>query len=188
MLFRSAAIAPFWLADRSDVVFSLVTYRGALPIVGGSLWVVFRGASWAGFVQHWDQVLFAGGAAVLSVALLAWRRHRGWAPPRVYGLLALAAACVPMLAKTSWPYYLLDPYVFAAIWWLARPGRILDWRLAAPLLLAGIGTVLAAVEPSLPLPSAPGAADGILASAGMAVVILLVVAGDALERWPRPAS
>ena len=184
----AAAIAPFWLADRSDVVFSLLTYRGALPIVGGSLWVAFRGASWAGFIQHWDQVVFAGVAAVLSVALLAWRPRRGWAPPRVYGLLAMAAACVPMLAKTSWPYYLLDPYVFAAIWWLARPGRILDWRLAAPLLLAAMGTVLAAVEPSLPLPSGPGAVGGILASGGVGVVILLVFAGDALEWTPRVSS
>ena len=115
-------IAPFWLADRSDVVYSLLTYRGGLPTVGGSLWVAYTGASWAGFVQHADALLFAGAALLLSVAVLAARPHRGWTAPRVYGLLAVAAACVPMLAKTSWPYYLLDPYVFAAIWWLGRPG------------------------------------------------------------------
>jgi hypothetical protein len=96
----------------------------------------------------------------------------------VYGLLAVAAGCVPMLAKTSWPYYLLDPCVFAAIWWLGRPGRVLSWRLSAPLLLAAGGIVLAAVEPTLPLAPGPGAVVGILASAGMALVIVLVMAGN----------
>ncbi|MGA9112697.1 MAG: hypothetical protein WB802_02705 [Candidatus Dormiibacterota bacterium] len=171
-------IAPFWLADRSDVVYSLLTYRGGLPTVGGSLWVAYTGASWAGFVQHADALLFAGAALVLSAAVLAARPHRGWTVPRVYGLLAVAAACVPMLAKTSWPYYLLDPYVFAAIWWLGRPGRPLSWRLSAPLLLAAGGIVLAAVETTLPLAPGPGAVDGILASAGMALVIALLVAGN----------
>jgi hypothetical protein len=188
-LTAAAVIAPFWLADRTDVVFSLVTYRAALPIVGGSLWVAFPGGAWAGFVRHSDGLLFAGAALVLSVIALAWRRREGWAPPRVYGLLAVAAACVPMLAKTSWPYYLLDPYVFAAIWWLGRPGRVLSWRVSAPLLLAAGGIVVAAVEPTLPLPPGPGAIDGILASAGMAVVIALILAADlAGHRLRSPAS
>ncbi|MGD1035381.1 MAG: hypothetical protein ABR977_13255 [Candidatus Dormibacteria bacterium] len=174
----AAVVAPFWLADRSDVVYSLLTYRGSLPTVGGSLWVAFPGAAWAGFVQHADALLFAAAALVLSAAVLAVRPRGGWAPPRVYGLLAVAAACVPMLAKTSWPYYLLDPCVFAAIWWLGRPGRVLSWRLSAPLLLAAGGIVLAAVEPTLPLAPGPGAVVGILASAGMALVIVLVMAGN----------
>jgi hypothetical protein len=174
-LTAALVIAPFWLANHSQVLFSLVTYRGALPIVGGSLWVAFPAGAWAGFVQHWDTLLFAGAALLLSVAVLAWRPHEAWAPPQVYGLLAVAAACVPMLAKTSWPYYLLDPYVFAAIWWLGRPGRALGWRVSAPLLLGAGGIVLAAVEPTLPLPPTPGAADGILASAGMGVVIAIIL-------------
>jgi hypothetical protein len=175
VLTAAAVIAPFLLANRSGVVYSLVTYRGDLPIVGGSLWVAFLGSAWDGFVRHSDAVLFAGAALVLSVAALAWRPRRGWATPRVYGLLAVAAACVPMLAKTSWPYYLLDPYVFAAIWWLGRPERVVSWRLAVPLLLAAGDIVLAAIEPTLPLPAGPGAAVGIAASAGTAVVIALLV-------------
>jgi len=174
-LTAAAVIAPFLLANRSGVVYSLVTYRGELPIVGGSLWVAFLGSGWDGFVRHSDAVLFAGAALVLSVAALAWRPRDGWAAPRVYGLLAIAAACVPMLAKTSWPYYLLDPYVFAAIWWLGRPGRVLSWRLAVPLLLAGGATLLAVIEPALPLPAGPGAVVGVAASAGMAVVIALLL-------------
>ena len=174
VLTAAAVIAPFLLANRSGVVYSLVTYRGELPIVGGSLWVAFLGSAWDGFVQHSDALVFAGAAVVLSVAALAWRPRGGWGAPRVYGLLAVAAACVPMLAKTSWPYYLLDPYVFAAIWWLGRPGRVLHWRVAVPLLLAGGDIVLAAIEPTLPLPADTGAVVGIAASAGMAVVIALL--------------
>jgi hypothetical protein len=170
----AAVIAPFVLANRSGVVYSLVTYRGQLPVVGGSLWVAFLGSAWDGFVQHSDALLFAGAALLLSVAALVWRPHRGWAAQRVYGPLAVAAACVPMLAKTSWPYYLLDPYVFAAVWWLGRPGRVLHWRLAVPLLLAAGDIVLAAIEPTLPLPAATGAVVGIAASAGMAVAIALL--------------
>jgi hypothetical protein len=175
VLTAAAVITPFVLANRSGVVYSLVTYRGELPIVGGSLWVAFLGSAWDGFVQHSDALLFAGAALVLSVAALVWRPHGGGAPHRVYGLLAVAAACVPMLAKTSWPYYLLDPYVFAAVWWLGRPGRLVSWRLAVPLLLLAAGDiVLAAVEPTLPLPAGPGAVVGIAASAGMALVIALL--------------
>ncbi len=174
-LTAAAVIAPFLLANRSGVVYSLVTYRGELSIAGGSLWVAFLGSGWDGFVRHSDAVLFAGAALVLSVAALAWRPRHGWTAPRVYGLLAIAAACVPMLAKTSWPYYLLDPYVFAAIWWLGRPGRVLSWRLAVPLLLAGGATLLAVIEPALPLPAGPGAVVGVAASAGMAVVIALLL-------------
>jgi hypothetical protein len=187
-LTAAAVIAPFLLANRSGVVYSLVTYRGELPVVGGSLWVAFLGSGWDGFVQHSDAVLFAGAALVLSVAALAWRPHSGWTAPRVYGLLAVAAACVPMLAKTSWPYYLLDPYVFAAIWWLGHPGRVVSWRLAAPLLLAAGGTVLAAVEPTLPLPAATGTVVGIAASAGMAVVVGLILVEWIRLRAPRPPA
>ena len=182
VLTAAVVIAPFLLADRGDVVFSLVTYRGALPIVGGSLWVAFQGAGWIGAVQHSDTLIFGGAALLLSVAALALRPAAGWSPPRVYGLLAVAAACVPMLAKTSWPYYLFDPYVFAALWWLARPGRVLGWSAAPPLLLAAGGAVLAAVEPSLPLGPGTGALVGILASAGMAAVIALILAGWASPR------
>src|ERR1039458_7386115 len=62
-LTAAAVIAPFFLANRSGVVYSLVTYRGELPIVGGSLWVAFLGSAWDGFVRHSDDLLFAGAGA-----------------------------------------------------------------------------------------------------------------------------
>jgi hypothetical protein len=33
------------------------------------------------------------------------------------------------------PYYLLEPYLFAVLWWLSRPGTALNWRAVVPLLL-----------------------------------------------------
>jgi hypothetical protein len=52
---------------------------------------------------------------------------------------------------------------------------VLHWRLAVPILLAGGDIVLAAIEPTLPLPAGTGAVVGIAASAGTAVVIALLV-------------
>ena len=46
----------------------------------------------------------------------------------IAGLLTVAACCFPLFAKTVFPYYLLEPYIFALLWWLARPGSALNWR------------------------------------------------------------
>jgi hypothetical protein len=51
---------------------------------------------------------------------------------------------------------------------------VLHWRVAVPLLLAGGDIVLAAIEPTLPLPAVTGAVVGIAASAGMVLVIALL--------------
>ncbi len=149
-------VAPFVIADRADLVYSLVTFRSALPIAGGSLWFAIRGAPWAGVVQGDDTWIFLGAAIVLVGVVLVRRRERSLAPPRVHGLLAVAAICVPMLAKTTWPYYFLDPCLLATIWWLGRPCGVLGWRAAAPLALAVGGGVLGALDQGLPLAPLPG--------------------------------
>jgi len=171
----AAGLLPFYLADRQDLLYSLVTNRGSLPIDGGSLWLWVRGASWAGLVQHGDAVLFTAAAIALCAAAL-WRRPAAaCTPQRLYGLLAVAAACILMLAKTTWAYYVLDVYVFAAIWWLGRPGRLLTWRVLAPLLVAA-GTLLATETVALP-PAALNVVVGVAASLGMAAVIGVIL-GD----------
>ena len=179
-LVGAAALLPFWLADRSDLVYSLVTYRAALPVAGGSLWVAFRGAPWIGLIRADDSWLFAGAALVLCTLMLGLRRRGGSLPPRVFGLLAVASLCAPMLAKTSWPYYLLDPCVFATIWWLGQPSGVRSWRALPPLVLMVGSAVLGGVEQSLPLAPLPGEVAGIAGSAGAALVIALLVLGDAL--------
>ena len=169
-----AGLLPFLVADARDVVQSLVTYRGDVPSLGGSFWQLIRGPSWAGFIQHWD-VLALGGAAVALTAAAVWRRPGGTvAAPRVYALLAVSAACLPLLAKSVWPYYLVDPYIFATIWWLGRPGTALDWRVACPVLLAACA-VLLAVHP--PLATGAKTAVGVATSTAVALVIALIL-GD----------
>jgi hypothetical protein len=171
----AAGLLPFYLADHAGLVYSLVTYRGGLPIGGGSLWLLARGTSWTGLIQHGDAYLF-GGAAILLCAAALWRRPAGaCTSPRLYGLLAVAAACVPMLAKTSWPYYILDAYVFAAIWWMGRSGKLVTWRALAPLIPMA-GTLLATQTVTLP-PTQMDVRVGVAASLGMAAVVGIIL-GD----------
>jgi hypothetical protein len=144
---------PFLLADRHDVIYSLVTYRGALPIAGGSFWVLLaRGLPWASIVQHQDTILFS----VAALAVVGWAlRHTRTAltPARACALLAIAALCVPLLAKTTWSYYMCDPYVFATIWWLARPaGRPAGRRVWVPFLLSLLSLLLATRGLQVPPP------------------------------------
>jgi hypothetical protein len=75
------------------------------------------------------------------------------------------------------PYYLLEPYVFAAVWWLARPGSALNWRIGAPLLLTA-GAFLAEWGRSLPA-SGLGMVEGVVSSLILATVIVLV----AVDLW-----
>ena len=128
-------LAPFILADESTVLRALVTNRGGLPIGGGSFWIVARHASWAGFVSEFD--VYIGAAVATGLVAITLRRKPALATTHVglLGLLTAASCCVPLFAKSVFPYYLTEPYVFAAIWWLARPGSALNWRALIPLLL-----------------------------------------------------
>ncbi len=128
-------LAPFVIADHAAVVHSLIGFRGTLPIVGGSFWVLARGSLLSGVAQHWD----AGIAAVLAVALVSITLLRRRATPTtvagLLGLLTIASCCLPLVAKTVFPYYLVEPAILSTVWWLARPGSARNWRIAVPLLL-----------------------------------------------------
>lgn len=200
-LVTAAGIVPFLVADRTDLVYSLLTFRPTLAVAGGSLWFVFRAAPWIGVVQGSDVWFLAAAAGLLSAALLATRGAAGGGegiaaaratpgvrggPPlpelevaRILPLLAISSLCVPMLAKTTWPYYYLEPCVLATLWWLARPQRVVSWRVLPPALIAVGGGVLGAIEQHLPLPALPGEIAGIAASAGIAGIIALIVADAA---------
>jgi len=82
-------------------------------------------------VQHGDVYLIVAVVAGLIAVTIRFRPTMAMTTAGVCGLLSVAAACFPMLAKAVYPYYLLEPYVFAALWWLARPGSALNWRIAA---------------------------------------------------------
>jgi hypothetical protein len=170
-------LLPFLIADGATVVHSLVTYRGDLPIGGGSLWVAILGTAAGGLVQHIDTYLVLAAATGLIGAAIWFRPATAMTTSGVCGLLTVAAACYPMLAKTAFPYYLLEAYVFAAVWWLARPGSALNWRIAAPVLVTS-GAFLAEWAKSLPL-SGLGVVEGVVSSLILATVIALVM----LDLW-----
>jgi hypothetical protein len=110
---------------------------------------------------------------VLLTAAAVWRQPGAtFATPRIYALLAVSAACLPLFAKLVWPYYLVDPYVFSAIWWLGRPGTSLNWRVACPALLTACAVVLA-IHP--PLAAGAKVTEGVDCSLAVALVIVLTL-------------
>ncbi|HVC40721.1 MAG TPA: hypothetical protein VND54_01955 [Candidatus Saccharimonadales bacterium] len=128
-------LAPFILADESAVTRALLTYRAGLPIGGGSFWILARHAAWAGLIREADVYIGAAVAAVLVAITLRRKPALATTHAGLIGLVTVASCCFPLFAKTVFPYYLAEPYVFAAIWWLARPGSALNWRASVPLLL-----------------------------------------------------
>jgi hypothetical protein len=159
----TAGLLPFLLADCRDVIASLVTYRGQVPALGGSLWTLFAHTPVAGFVRHDDALVFGGAAVALT--WLGARRGGGTVAdtPRVFALMAVSTACLPLLAKTVWPYYLVAPCAFATIWWLARPGRVDNWRLYVPVLFSAAAVAR--------LASAPAICVGLPVACGMALLL-----------------
>jgi hypothetical protein len=169
----AVAITPFFVADGQSAARALVTYRGNLPISGGSFWIIARQAPWAGLIQHGD--VYLGAAA--AIALVAVTLHRRPAVATTHtgliGLITVASCCFPLFAKTVFPYYLLEPYVFAVIWWLARPGDPRNWRAVVPLLLTLDVFVVkvALISPN----STWGVVASLLASATVGIALALVM-------------
>ena len=169
-------LLPFVLADPEDTIYSLVTHRSSLPLAGGSIWQLVVGTSYQSVPQRAD-VLFVLGLAVLA-SLIVLRARPDLEPSSrdIYGLLALTALALPFLAKSVWPYYFLDAYVFGAVWWLGQ-AHPLAWgrRLigAALPLIALIGTAFTEYE--------MGATDGrIRLYEGVAMGVVLAVLMAAL--------
>ncbi len=133
-------LAPFVIADRSDVIHSLFTYRSHLVVGAGSVWSLTQGGSLEPVVQQWDTVAVV--AAVLALNLLILRRG-SLDGARLFASMTLTAAAFALLAKTVWPYYLFEPYVLGIVWsvssWKPDHGLI---RLAlAPLAFSVFGLI-----------------------------------------------
>ncbi len=175
-----AGVAPFLIADGRSVTHSLFTYRGTLPIGGGSFWFAARQTGWAGVAQYGDVAI----AAVVGAALVAITLRRqmtvAYTPAGLFGLLTVTAACFPLFAKTVFDYYLVEPYVFAVVWWLARPGSARNWRVLVPVLLTA-DVLLSKVGEVLSTDWL--IAEGVTSSAVLAVVVAMVTAD--LWRSPR---
>jgi hypothetical protein len=178
-----AGIGPFLIADGPAVTHSLLTYRGSLPVGGGSFWFVARQTGWAGVAQHGDVVIAAvAGAALMAITL---RRNItvAFTPAGLFGLLTVTSACFPLFAKTVFDYYLVEPYIFGVVWWLARPGSALNWRALVPVLLTAdvLFSRLGEVVSTDWL-----IAEGVTSSVIIAVVVAMVTTD--LRRSPRHAA
>jgi hypothetical protein len=167
-------LAPFVIADHAAVLHSLVGYRGTLPIVGGSFWVLARDSIWADLAQHWD----AGIAAALAVALVLMTLVRRPATPTtvagLVGLLTIASCWLPLVAKTVFPYYLVEPSVLSTVWWLACSRSARNWRVAMPLLLNA--DVFITKAGTTVTSGAAWASEGVASSVLVALVIAMVTA------------
>ena len=177
-----AGIAPFLIADGTAVAHSLVTYRGTLPVGGGSFWFAARQTGWIAVARYGDVAI----AAVAGVALMAitLRRHIAVAftPAGLFGLLTVTATCFPLFAKTVFDYYLVEPYIFSVVWWLARPGSARNWRALAPVLLTA--DVLLSKLGEL-VSTDWLIAEGVTSSLILAVVVAMVTA-DLWRTIPAP--
>jgi hypothetical protein len=115
-------LAPFFLADRADFLYSFVTWRGTASIGGNSIWGVFACTSCTGIRGTLDALarrldMYTVVLVVVIVTLFAARRFRVSAYDReAWAVLAIAALAVPMLSKTNWPYYYLEPFILLLVW------------------------------------------------------------------------
>lgn len=161
-----AVLAPFFLFDRPDFMYSFVTWRGTATIGGNSIWSIFAYGGSRGIrhtldalARHLDMpsvILF-----VAVVAFLAARRLHISAYSRdAWAILAIAALAVPMLSKTNWPYYYLEPFNLLMIWEFAsmhdRVAGVWRW----PVLTFGFLVVAATLSQYIGLQSV-GAFDRI---------------------------
>jgi hypothetical protein len=190
VLVAIVGLLPFYFADRVDIVHSLFEYRSSLLVGKGSIWTFSRGTAWEQFAQHWD--LAVVGALVLAINLWLATRPGGMVEGRIYAALALTAASFALLAKTVWPYYFTEVYVFSAVWALGR-ARASKPRLISPLLVvsalglfAEVGSTPDQSESVVRLQA--GAMFGLLA-ASMLIALAMARGGSSMSqnRPPEPA-
>jgi len=136
-----AGLLPFVLADPSDVIHSLFTYRGGLVVGAGSVWSLTYGSGLEPVAKHWDI------AAVVAVGLAAnlWLAARpgGLDRSRLFAAMTISSASFALLAKTVWPYYMFEVFVFGTVWafgrWKAADGVV---RLVfVPLAISILGMI-----------------------------------------------
>jgi hypothetical protein len=114
----AAGLLPFVLADPSDVIHSLFTYRGGLVVGAGSIWSLTYGSGLEAVAKHWD----IAGVAAVGVAMNLWLATRpgGLDRSRIFAAMTLSSASFALLAKTVWPYYFFEVFVFGTVWAFGR--------------------------------------------------------------------
>jgi hypothetical protein len=143
-LVAALGFAPFFLFAPRDTLYSLVQWRGTAIIGGNSIWTLFAYTPLDGIARRLD--FYAVVLFVLIITFLAARRFGISVYSRdAWAVLALAALAVPLLSKTNWPYYYLEPFVFLLIWEFAsmhdRRAGLWRWPLLAISFLALTATL-----------------------------------------------
>lgn len=145
----AVVLLPFWLVDRKDLIYSLVTFRAELTVAGGNVWGALFGTplenAAIGIAQRYDSLVVLGVALLLCALVFTFRPDLDVGSRDLYGLLVLTTLCFALFIKTLWPYYFLEPYLFAAIWWLSGVStavRRSSWWLSIVLLAGLLGTEL----------------------------------------------
>ena len=141
-----AILLPFLLADQPDVVHSLFTYRGSLPVGAGSVWSLARGGTLEPIVQHWDTVAVV--AVVIATNVLLSGTKGLIDESRLFAAMTATSAAFAMLAKTVWPYYMFEMFVFGTVWaagtWRMTYGPVrlvlIPLALSVMVLIAEIGS------------------------------------------------
>jgi hypothetical protein len=145
-------LGPFFLADRADTTYSFLTWRGTAPIGGNSIWTIFAASPGTTGLRHSLDALArrldmpSVILLVVVVAAVAVRSRRISAYGRdAWAILAIAALAVPMLSKTNWPYYYLEPFVLLLIWEFAsmydRRSGLWRWPVLSISFLASAATL-----------------------------------------------
>lgn len=144
VLTAAAGLAPFFLADGKDTLYSLVTFREQLVVGGGTIWgAITNNPAVADFALRHDSVVIVAASLVVILATLLLRRDLDVTSRDIYLLLAVADLCFPLFIKTIWPYYFLETYVLVALWWLAGADAALAPQGRARWLLAGVAPLAA---------------------------------------------
>jgi hypothetical protein len=180
----AVGFAPFFLVDPRDAIYSFVSWRGTAIIGSNSVWTIFAYNQNDGSLRHLlDSVarrldFYAVVIFILIAAWLAARRFGITAFSReAWAVVALAALAVPLLSKTTWPYYYLEPFIFILIWEFAsmHDRRAGLWRW--PVLSLGFLAVAATLSQFTGLRSV-GAADrvavGLLEFGAMLAFVLAI--------------
>jgi hypothetical protein len=180
----AAGLLPFYVADRADVIHSLFTYRGALPIGAGSIWSVTRDGALAPVAQRWD--ILAVVAVALAANLWLATRRGGFTEDRLFAGMTLASASFALLAKTVWPYYFFEVFAFGTIWAAGSWRRQYGFArlLVAPIAISVMG-MLAEVGSLNGLPLASVRLEGVAMFLMLGLVTVWIAwrgAGAQLER------
>lgn len=190
----AVGLAPFFLFDRANAMYTFVSWRSGAQIGSDSIWAIFAYTGPAtGGLNHIRYLLDALAkrldmySVILVVVVVVWLAARRLSLTArdgdAWALVALAALATPMLSKQVWPYYYLEPFIFIVIWEFAtmrdrRPGL---WRW--PALSVGFLLVAGTLSQYIQLQSV-GRGDAILL--GVTQTGLMALFGYAI--WARMAA